>query len=162
MLICSCNYDANENTSCRLSIFWNLLSSTFAYIKIYKRLLTSYVWQEIWNSPYSVENFNKYAEDIDAEDASPSISMLSEVAYNQGITIIGGSIPEISAGRLFNTCCVIGPDGKLKARHRKVRMWDSFSLILSFKTSQMPVFFFIICQCSPSFLGNIMPIFIVH
>lgn len=32
---------------------------------------------EIWNCPYSSENFRKDAEDTDSQDASPSISMLS-------------------------------------------------------------------------------------
>lgn len=46
--------------------------------------------------------------------------MLSEVAQLLNITIIGGSIPERSGDKLYNTCCVYGPDGKLKAKHRKV------------------------------------------
>ncbi|XP_072953241.1 omega-amidase, chloroplastic-like isoform X3 [Typha angustifolia] len=81
------------------------------------------VLPEIWNCPLSLENLSKYAEDIDAEEA-PSISMLSEVAAQQNITIIGGSIPEKTNGRLFNTCCVLGPDGKIKAKHRKLHLFD--------------------------------------
>ncbi|XP_038985357.1 omega-amidase, chloroplastic-like isoform X2 [Phoenix dactylifera] len=69
-------------------------------------------------------NLSKYAEDIDAEAACPSISMLSEVALCNAITIVGGSIPELAAGQLFNTCCVFGPDGKLKAKHRKLHLFD--------------------------------------
>ena len=38
------------------------------------------------------------------------------------MTLVGGSIPERSAGKLYNTCCVFGPDGKLLAKHRKVRL----------------------------------------
>ncbi|XP_073010539.1 omega-amidase, chloroplastic-like [Typha latifolia] len=81
------------------------------------------VLPEIWNCPLSLENLSKYAENIDAEEA-PSISMLSEVAAQQNITIIGGSIPEKTNGRLFNTCCVLGPDGKIKAKHRKLHLFD--------------------------------------
>lgn len=61
-----------------------------------------------------------YAEDIDSGD-SPSVSMLSEVAAARKITIAGGSIPEKASGQVFNTCCVIGPDGGIMAKHRKVR-----------------------------------------
>lgn len=62
-----------------------------------------------------------YAEDIEAGgDAAPSFSMLSEAACSLGITIVGGSIPERSGDRLYNTCCVFGTDGKLKGKHRKV------------------------------------------
>ncbi|RWR95915.1 nitrilase/cyanide hydratase and apolipoprotein N-acyltransferase family protein [Cinnamomum micranthum f. kanehirae] len=80
---------------------------------------------EIWNSPYSNDSFPVYAEDIDAGgDASPSSSMLSEVASRLRITIVGGSIPERSGDRLYNTCCVFGKDGKLKAKHRKIHLFD--------------------------------------
>ena len=77
--------------------------------------------QEIWNSPYSNDSFPVYAEDIDAGgNASPSTAMLSEVSRLLKLTIVGGSIPERSGDRLYNTCCVFGTDGKLKAKHRKV------------------------------------------
>jgi len=46
--------------------------------------------------------------------------MLSELSSLLNITIVGGSIPERSGDRLYNTCCVFGTDGKLKAKHRKV------------------------------------------
>ncbi|CAL0305756.1 unnamed protein product [Lupinus luteus] len=80
---------------------------------------------EIWNSPYSNDSFPIYAEDIDAGgDASPSTAMLSQLSHNLKITIVGGSIPERSEGRLYNTCCVFGSDGKLKAKHRKIHLFD--------------------------------------
>ncbi|XP_008797647.1 omega-amidase, chloroplastic [Phoenix dactylifera] len=80
---------------------------------------------EIWNSPYSNDSFPIYAEDIEAGgDASPSFSMLSEVARNLQITIVGGSIPERSGDCLYNTCCVFGADGKLKGKHRKIHLFD--------------------------------------
>ncbi|KAF6144798.1 hypothetical protein GIB67_036261 [Kingdonia uniflora] len=80
---------------------------------------------EIWNSPYSNDSFPVYAEDIDAGgDASPSTAMLSEAARTLQITIVGGSIPERSGDRLYNTCCVFGKDGKLKAKHRKIHLFD--------------------------------------
>jgi omega-amidase len=80
---------------------------------------------EIWNSPYSNDSFPVYAEDIDAGgDASPSTAMLSEISSRLKITIVGGSIPERSRGRLYNTCCVFGTDGKLKAKHRKIHLFD--------------------------------------
>ncbi|XVE70855.1 hypothetical protein DITRI_Ditri10aG0104100 [Diplodiscus trichospermus] len=80
---------------------------------------------EIWNSPYSNDSFPVYAEDIDAGgDASPSTAMLSEVSSRLKITIVGGSIPERSGDKLYNTCCVFGADGKLKAKHRKIHLFD--------------------------------------
>ncbi|XP_021890712.1 omega-amidase, chloroplastic isoform X3 [Carica papaya] len=83
------------------------------------------VLPEIWNSPYSNDSFPAYAEDIDAGgDASPSTAMLSEVARLLKITIVGGSVPERSGDRLYNTCCIFGSDGKLKAKHRKIHLFD--------------------------------------
>ncbi|GMP84030.1 hypothetical protein CsSME_00037720 [Camellia sinensis var. sinensis] len=83
------------------------------------------VLPEIWNSPYSNDSFPVYAEDIDAGgDASPSTTMLSEVASLLKITIVGGSIPERCGDRLYNTCCVFDTDGKLKAKHRKIHLFD--------------------------------------
>lgn len=80
---------------------------------------------EIWNSPYSNDSFPVYAEDIDAGgDVSPSTAMLSELSHALKITIVGGSIPERCGDRLYNTCCVFGTDGKLKAKHRKIHLFD--------------------------------------
>ncbi|CAL5401574.1 unnamed protein product [Camellia sinensis] len=80
---------------------------------------------EIWNSPYSNDSFPVYAEDIDAGgDASPSTAMLSELSQSLQITIVGGSIPERSGDRLYNTCCVFGTDGKLMEKHRKIHLFD--------------------------------------
>ena len=59
--------------------------------------------------------------------------MLSQLSRNLNITIVGGSIPERSGDRIFNTCCVFGTDGNLKAKHRKV-------LLLSFQ-------FLLLCVC---------------
>ncbi|THF98355.1 hypothetical protein TEA_001785 [Camellia sinensis var. sinensis] len=80
---------------------------------------------EIWNSPISNDSFPVNAEDIDAGgDASPSTTMLSEVASLLKITIVGGSIPERCGDKLYNTCCVFDTDGKLKAKHRKIHLFD--------------------------------------
>lgn len=82
-------------------------------------MILSTLYQEIWNSPYSNDSFPVYAEDIDG-GSSPSIAMLSEAARTLKVTIVGGSIPERCGDRLYNTCCVFGSDGVLKAKHRKV------------------------------------------
>ncbi|CAD6337305.1 unnamed protein product [Miscanthus lutarioriparius] len=70
-----------------------------------------------------METLPSYAEDIDGGE-SPSISMLSELAAARKITIVGGSIPEKASGKVFNTCCVIGPDGQILAKHRKLHLFE--------------------------------------
>ncbi|XP_044961152.1 omega-amidase, chloroplastic-like isoform X2 [Hordeum vulgare subsp. vulgare] len=80
------------------------------------------VLPEVWSCPYAMETMPSYAEDIDG-GRSPSVSMLSEVAAASKITIVGGSVPEVASGQLFNTCCVVGPDGEIKAKHRKLHLF---------------------------------------
>jgi len=84
-------------------------------------LLCLICYQEMWNCPYSNDSFPTYAEDIDAGlEASPSTAMLAEVARKKKVTIVAGSIPERSDGKLYNTCCVFDKNGELKAKFRKV------------------------------------------
>lgn len=81
------------------------------------------VLPEMWNCPYSNGSFRGYSEDIDA-GASASLNALQESARRLGVTVVGGSIPEASGGKLYNTSCVVGPDGALLAKHRKVHLFD--------------------------------------
>eukprot|EP00878_Enallax_costatus_P017627 GHUV01018521.1.p1 GENE.GHUV01018521.1~~GHUV01018521.1.p1 ORF type:complete len:242 (+),score=52.62 GHUV01018521.1:106-831(+) len=81
------------------------------------------VLPEMWNCPYSNDSFPTYAEDID-NGPSPSTQMLSEAAQQCAVTLVGGSVPERSNGKLFNTCCVYDHHGKLLGKHRKVHLFD--------------------------------------
>jgi len=78
------------------------------------------VLPEMWNCPYSNDSFPTYAEDFDRSTAgdAPSYSALAGAAAAAGVTVVGGSVPERAGGRLYNTCCVFGPDGQLLAKHR--------------------------------------------
>ena len=39
--------------------------------------------------------------------------------------IVGGSIPEISNNeKIYNTCLIINPSGKVIGKHRKVHLFD--------------------------------------
>lgn len=87
---------------------------------------------EMSNCPYSNDYFAKCAEDFEDKTASPSFTMLPEIASCCGITVVGGSIPELNNGQLYNTCCVFGPDGKLKAKHRKVSKSKLIDMIFYF------------------------------
>jgi hypothetical protein len=51
---------------------------------------------------------------------SCSAQALSEAAAAAAVTLVGGSIPERSASRLYNTCLVYDSRGLLLAKHRKV------------------------------------------
>ncbi len=74
------------------------------------------VLPECFNSPYGVDYFNEYAEDIQGETSKA----LSNMAKESRIYLIGGSFPERQQGRLFNTCTIWNKEGKLIGTHRKV------------------------------------------
>ncbi|PKM84884.1 MAG: carbon-nitrogen hydrolase [Firmicutes bacterium HGW-Firmicutes-11] len=93
---------------------------------------------EIFNCPYANKYFREYAEDRNGE----TTSILSSLAKELGIYLIGGSIPEIEDGdaskdgdagaesdavkepRVYNTCFVFDRSGSIIARHRKVHLFD--------------------------------------
>jgi len=79
------------------------------------------VLPECFNCPYSNNSFPTYAEEI---PGGPSSTMLIQQAKLHHVYIIGGSIPERDGQRLYNTSLIIGPDGSILAKHRKVHLFD--------------------------------------
>lgn len=87
---------------------------------------------ECFNSPYGAQHFPEYAEEVPAAAtqcaaaAHPSMHLLTSLAAELGIYLVGGSIPERDAatGKLYNTCVAFGPDGSMLAKHRKVHLFD--------------------------------------
>ncbi len=98
------------------------------------------VLPECFNSPYGCDYFPEYAEDLQrsplssgapapAVEASPSYHMLSAVAKEAKVFLVGGSIPELEADaegtkKYYNTSLIFGPDGALLATHRKTHLFD--------------------------------------
>ncbi|EFN76982.1 Nitrilase-like protein 2 [Harpegnathos saltator] len=76
---------------------------------------------ECFNSPYGTSHFAKYAESIPNGETSLA---LSEAARRNSIYVIAGTIPEREDDKLYNTCTVWGPDGKLVAKYRKIHLFD--------------------------------------
>ncbi|XP_061680378.1 omega-amidase NIT2 isoform X2 [Syngnathoides biaculeatus] len=75
---------------------------------------------ECFNSPYGSGFFPAYAEKIPGE----STQVLSRAAKDNKIYLVGGSIPEEDAGKLYNSCAVFGPDGQQLVKHRKIHLFD--------------------------------------
>ena len=90
------------------------------------------VLPEMWNCPYSNESFPKYAEDI-AAGHSQSVSAMSNSAKEHKITLVAGSIPESSDGKLYNTCCIFDDAGNLLGKHRKVCSVNFANTLLAFR-----------------------------
>ena len=77
------------------------------------------VLPEMFNCPYEAEKFEDYAEEI----PGPTTDTLSELAAEEEIYVVGGSIPERSDGNIYNTSPVFGPDGELIGKHRKIHLF---------------------------------------
>ncbi|CCF56067.1 hypothetical protein KAFR_0A06320 [Kazachstania africana CBS 2517] len=84
------------------------------------------VLPECFNAPYSVTKFRDYAEVINSEKKSQSVSLLSSIAARYKITLIGGSIPEIDlqTDNVYNTAIIFNENGDLIDKHRKVHLFD--------------------------------------
>lgn len=83
---------------------------------------------ECFNSPYSTAKFREYAEPLSSSpdpERSPSFAALAQMARDTNAFIVGGSVPESDeSGKIYNTCAVYSPEGKLLAAHRKMHLFD--------------------------------------
>jgi len=61
---------------------------------------------------------------VEGENATQSITLLSKLARDNKIWLFGGSVPELEFGKVYNTCFVFNPDGRIVARHRKTHLFD--------------------------------------
>ena len=75
---------------------------------------------EMFNCPYENAAFPVYAEPAGGE----SWQMLSRAARDLGVYLVGGSVPELEEGRIYNTSYIFSPEGEELARHRKVHLFD--------------------------------------
>lgn len=78
------------------------------------------VLPEMFNCPYNNESFIEYAE----SEGGETTSMLSKLARDNGIYLIGGSIPELCDGNIYNTSYVYDKLGNMIGKHRKVHLFD--------------------------------------
>lgn len=81
------------------------------------------VLPECFNSPYSTKFFAAYAEDL-SDPQAPSVQALKEMAASNQVYLIGGSIPEKSEEKYYNTCICLNPSGEIIGVHRKVHLFD--------------------------------------
>mmetsp|Transcript_19663 Transcript_19663/g.28614 ORF Transcript_19663/g.28614 Transcript_19663/m.28614 type:complete len:330 (-) Transcript_19663:654-1643(-) len=86
---------------------------------------------ECFNCPYDNKYFPEYAEEVPEVgtklgDFKPgsTVEMLQKAAAEHSLYIVGGSIPEISEGKVYNTSVSVSPTGTIIAKHRKVHLFD--------------------------------------
>ena len=78
------------------------------------------VLPEMFCCPYQNDCFRAYGE---AENG-PAQAALSALAAETGMYIVGGSLPELADGNVYNTSYVYGRQGELLAKHRKAHLFD--------------------------------------
>ncbi|MDD5986817.1 MAG: carbon-nitrogen hydrolase family protein [Eubacteriales bacterium] len=78
------------------------------------------VLPEMWNCPYANEYFRPYAEPADGE----SVHFMNGLARRLGVYLIGGSIPELDDGRVYNSCFSFDRHGDFLGKHRKAHLFD--------------------------------------
>lgn len=78
-----------------------------------------------------------------AVDQRAGCCACSQAAAEAGVVLVGGSLPERSKGKLYNTCCVFSTTGKLLAKHRCVWVLQRKVLVRDYSSTRL-------CTLSPS------------
>ena len=78
------------------------------------------VLPEMFCCPYDNACFRAYGE----AEGGAAWQMLSRAAQENHLWVVGGSLPELSGDRVYNTSYVFDPTGRMAARHRKMHLFD--------------------------------------
>ncbi|MDQ2085851.1 carbon-nitrogen hydrolase family protein [Herbivorax sp. ANBcel31] len=79
------------------------------------------VLPEMFCCPYDNSKFPYYAEQAEESEV---LKAMSKASKEEGTYIVAGSIPELSGGKIYNSCFVFNPEGKIIGRHRKLHLFD--------------------------------------
>ncbi len=78
------------------------------------------VLPEMFSCPYDKQYFKSFA----ALGHENTVKHMESWAGENGIILVGGSVPERDGERLYNTCFVFNEKGEQIARHRKIHLFD--------------------------------------
>ncbi len=78
------------------------------------------VLPEMFCCPYSNRFFRAYSE----EEGGAVWTALSQAARELQIYVVGGSMPELAEGKVYNTSYVFDRTGRQIAKHRKAHLFD--------------------------------------
>lgn len=76
---------------------------------------------EMFNCPYSNDKFIEYGEE---EHESITLNTIAELARENDVYILAGSIPERENDKLYNTSYLFDRNGKIISKHRKMHLFD--------------------------------------
>ena len=99
----------------------NLKKATSMIKESVKQETDFIVLPEMFNCPYSNDKFIEYCEE---EKTSRTISKISQLAYENNVYILAGSIPEKENANLYNTSYLFNRNGEIIAKHRKMHLFD--------------------------------------
>lgn len=98
----------------------NLLRAANLIKKISSEEPDIVILPEMFSCPYITSNFPIYAE----EEGGYSYNFLSNIAKENNIYLVAGSIPEIDNNKVYNTSYVFNRYGEKIGKHRKVHLFD--------------------------------------
>ena len=75
---------------------------------------------EIFTCPYDNSCFPVHAQ----EDGGEVYRFLSGLARDRRMYVIGGSVPELDDGKVYNTSYIFDRTGELISKHRKIHLFD--------------------------------------
>eukprot|EP01006_Ploeotia_vitrea_P062640 TRINITY_DN84167_c0_g1_i1.p1 TRINITY_DN84167_c0_g1~~TRINITY_DN84167_c0_g1_i1.p1 ORF type:complete len:285 (-),score=25.06 TRINITY_DN84167_c0_g1_i1:71-925(-) len=125
--IAVCQIKVGENKETNVSHAVNLIS------KAANSGASLVVLPECFNTPYGNKFFPDYAEFI---PDGPSCQQLATAAKENKVYLIGGTIPEREADKLYNTCTVWSPEGKLLGKFRKMHLFRIFTEKVTFDEAE--------------------------
>ena len=99
----------------------NIENATSMILKATQQNADFIVLPEMFNCPYSNEKFIEYCEE---ENNSSTLSKIAQLANENNIYILAGSIPEKEDSKVFNTSYLFDKNGKIIAKHRKMHLFD--------------------------------------
>ena len=85
------------------------------------------VLPEMFNCPYENEKFIEYAEEL---EGSRTLKEISNIAKEENIHVLAGSIPELERNEendtesIYNTAVFFDNSGKFLGKHRKMHLFD--------------------------------------
>lgn len=78
------------------------------------------VLPEMFCCPYDNRCFPDYCE----EEGGHIWQTLSQIARKNHVWLVGGTMPELCEGKIFNTCYAFDREGRQAAKYRKIHLFD--------------------------------------
>ena len=76
------------------------------------------VFPEMWHTGYAYRKLPELAK-----DAPACLEKVAAIARRCGFFVAGSCAEAGEDGRLYNTACIVGPDGRVRATYRKVHLF---------------------------------------